>query len=942
MKKITGLTAFIPSILTILAAILFWTGPAQAQRIEGFADMHTHPMSHDAFGGMIMFGAPDEGSLMLKGQRYRGFDFFGDPKNCWGNGIPGSVDQALGNDNALHGGPGVDNQCGDVIRTAIIDKVEKKYIYEFPNLGLLGPLTNVNDHPHAGYPAFTHWPHWSSVTHQQMWWQWIKRSFDGGQRVMVALAVNNKILAQAANATQFADDKSSVELQLAQITSFVERHLDFMAVARTPEDLRRIVQSNRMAIILGVETDDFGNLAVRANFGGEEITQSKVDLEIRRLHDLGVRYILPIHFSNTVLGGYAIKDPLFALSSKGYTNSFAVPIQTCSEGIHFKLGPEPFDDPQRILLRTRGLGPIIDTQPSYTAPSDGCGHKNELGLTPIGENSIQTMMNLGMMIDIDHMSRKATDRTLEIAKDRNYPINSGHNGPLPSDCITGRPSDRQNCTENQRTPEQYANIRSLGGMIGLGHGGKATTFVGVYRNVLEMMGNRPVAIGTDANGLEALPAPDPEAPVQYDSSFPMYRFGTKNWNFNEVGFAHYGMFPDYIKSWQSSANPAKRMSGREMDAFMSSAEGFARMWEKSALRAVGAPQTDNLSETTRWCGGAVTPAFPLPARPTTLYSGDFNGDGAADLLCQEPNRLSIDYADSRGSLASTPDWSLDSRWCIDDVNAKLNLGDFNGDGRTDLLCRTASRWWIDYADAQGRFEREDWTKDSTWCSRTDAALNLGDFNGDGRTDLLCQEKSVQFSGRSQFSIDYADAQGQFGETDWTQRNLSPWLQCPKQGNCVMAAPPTNWNVASSWCGAGGKMSLGDFNGDGRTDWLCRESDRLAIDYADSQGRFAGTDWSRASTWCSHTNASMNLGDFNGDGRTDLLCQDPNRLWIDYADNRGSFSGTTDWYLDTRRFSTLFSLHKLGDFNGDGRTDLLLRDTSRLQIDYADADGHFES
>jgi len=52
--------------------------------------------------------------------------------------------------------------------------------------------------------------------------------------VLVALAVNNSLLAKAGNAAQLIDDKSSVETQLDQIVSFVSRHSDFMEIARSP------------------------------------------------------------------------------------------------------------------------------------------------------------------------------------------------------------------------------------------------------------------------------------------------------------------------------------------------------------------------------------------------------------------------------------------------------------------------------------------------------------------------------------------------------------------------------------------------------------------------------------------------------------------------------------------------------------------------------------
>src|SRR5262245_9594486 len=90
-------------VLGIVFSLTFT--PAQAQQLEGFADMHTHPMSHLAFGGMIVYGAPDEGALMLAGQKYRGWH--GTERNCWLVNEPaGSVEWALGFDNAVHGAPG--------------------------------------------------------------------------------------------------------------------------------------------------------------------------------------------------------------------------------------------------------------------------------------------------------------------------------------------------------------------------------------------------------------------------------------------------------------------------------------------------------------------------------------------------------------------------------------------------------------------------------------------------------------------------------------------------------------------------------------------------------------------------------------------------------------------------------------------------------------------
>lgn len=850
--------------------------------------MHTHPMSHLAFGGMIVYGAPDTGSLMLATQKYRGFDLFRAECNTT-NEPAGSLGDALGNCNALHGAPGFDNDCGDVIRSAIVDKVEEHFVHEYPNPGLAG---EVNDHPHAGFPAFQHWPHWTSVTHQQMYWEWIRRAHQGGLRVMVALAVNNSLLAKAANAVQFVDDRSSIELQLAQMTAFVGRHRDFMEIARSPADLRRIVSANRLAVVLGVESDDFGNLTRRARFSDEVVTAATVDAEIRRLYDLGVRYILPIHFSDTVLGGHALTKDLFALSSKEYSNSFPALRETCGEGIQFKLDRSAFSSIESHLLRTRDLGRIIDAQPRYPVPRTGCGHANAAGLTPLGISGLTTMMNLGMMIDIDHMSRRAANAALDLAALRNFPLNSGHNGPQGATCLGAvlSESNRDACNENTRTPAQYERIRSLKGMVGLGHGTTATSFVVAYRSVLERMGNRPIAIGTDANGLERLPRPDLAAQVTYSTSFPPSSLGTRIFDFNRVGLAHYGMLPDYIRSWQSSASSATRMTEHEMQAFMSSAEQFARMWERSELRAVGAPRQGSFAVSTAWCThtGAV------------LHHGDFDGDGADDLMCRDRARIWMDYADDRGFLTGTTDWWASTDWCTQ-AGAQFHLGDFNGDGRTDRLCKGAGLFAIDYASPQGRFEGTDWSMRRNWCTHAGARLHLGDFNGDGRTDLLCRDALRLF-------VDYASPLGQFADTDWSRG--STWCTLPTD-----------------------TLHLADVSGDGRTDMICRGRTSIALDRADSLGRFAGSDWSRSTSFCTHAEAMPWFADVDGDGRADWICRDPSRLWIDHADASGLFQGL-DWHRDISFCAAARDQLELMDLNGDSRHDIVCKSLTTLSARYA--------
>jgi microsomal dipeptidase-like Zn-dependent dipeptidase len=174
------------------------------------------------------------------------------------------------------------------------------------------------------------------------------------------------------------------------------------------------------------------------------------------------------------------------------------------------------------------------------------------------------MMQKGFLIDIDHMSDKMVHEVLEMAVANNYPVNSGHNGPRGA-----------SGNENDRTAAQYAILRQLGGMVGLGHCGNARRFVEIFREVGPMMGYSHMAIGSDVGGFVPLPAPDSTAFVVYDSAFTRCTTGNRTWDINVDGVAHYGLLPDYLR-----ALDVVGMTAEEKDVFMHSAEDFVRMWEK--------------------------------------------------------------------------------------------------------------------------------------------------------------------------------------------------------------------------------------------------------------------------------------------------------------------------------------------------------------------------
>ncbi len=478
------------------------------------------------------------------------------------------------------------------------------------------------DHPHPGYPAFVHWPHFSSKSHQQMYVDWIRRAHDGGLNMLVALAVNNELLGAVVNGNQPMDDKHAGDLQIDEIRKFIARHTDFMREVKTPEEFRKAVLDGKLAVVVGVELDNIGNFQVgNPNLAA---SASAVKKEIRRLYNKGVRYIFPLHFADNVFGGVAVKGGLFNLSNR-FARTRPLPIGTpFPPGFLYKI--ERAKDPD-ITYRLELLGPdgewahgltfttakiLIDLlgtlpfPPAFDAikcpvPTLSCvpqfkllssllspdsqwdmytfvkgGHVNQRGLTPIGEVAIREMMKLGMIIDVDHMSDKAVNRTLQIAEQYNYPLVSGH---------TGFRDKSKKANENLRSASQLSRLGKLGGMMGVGWAGAdARAFLHNYRYGLAHSTRNPntkppsFSLGSDINGFEEMPKRRPGSRVSYDMTKPdglkKYKFGNKTWDYNQDGVAHIGLYPDI---WQDLRNLGMRLN--ERTEFFTAVDSFATMWD---------------------------------------------------------------------------------------------------------------------------------------------------------------------------------------------------------------------------------------------------------------------------------------------------------------------------------------------------------------------------
>jgi hypothetical protein len=537
-------------------------------RLKGFVDLHTHPLSNLGFGGKLVYGGVDAGSLLPA-----------DP-DCHHNVRATSMQQALGHDNSTHGGVNfINNTCGDYLRAAVIHATQQ---------GTPGAADEPDDS--SGAPNFPNWPVWNDITHQKMWVDWIRRAYVGGLRVMVALAVNNKTLGDmtAGPGDGPTDDKASADLQIAETKEFIGRHSDFMEIALTSADLQRIVWSNKLAVVLGVEIDDIGNL----NTLGRPPGDAEIEAAIGHLFDEGVRYVFPVHLIDNQFGKTAAYEDIFNYSNRREAGHWWDLV--CDPSISYHFGAQKafqgFMANAGVIAK---LGPGWDVTFNSTPNYPNCGQVNRFGLSAQGIEAIKDMMKRGMLIDIDHMSDKSKNETIEIAKSQSvgagagkiagYPLNSGHAG-LRDFFPPGAARSPGDVNERSMTAVQYQEIGALHGMAGIGSANSnAYEWIESYQHVIAAMGNPTAAssgaiggFGTDTDGLAMGMPPRPGSRVQYSRSFPISSSGTKSWDYNKLGVAHYGMLPDFLADARTAPNGANLVDNN----LMYGADYFFQTWKK--------------------------------------------------------------------------------------------------------------------------------------------------------------------------------------------------------------------------------------------------------------------------------------------------------------------------------------------------------------------------
>jgi hypothetical protein len=290
--------------------------------------------------------------------------------------------------------------------------------------------------------------------------------------------------------------------------------------------------------------------------------------------------------------------------------------------------------------------------------------------------------------------------------------------------------------------------------------------------------------------------------------------------------------------------------------------------------------------------GHFRPAAGSPIRvgdePSSVSSGDFNGDGNTDLAVANDlsNDVTVLLGNGSGGFSSAPGSPVKMGFSP----RGLESADLNGDGRADLAVPGhPNRVSILLGDGSGRFGPAPGSPLAIGGPHGPDEVAIADFTGDGKADLAVATRDPM-----KIAILVGDGDGSF------------------RSSATIAA---------------GLKAVGDFNGDGKPDLAAATKGSTRAPYnatvllGTGSGGFSPAPGLRMEGQFWSTEAVA--GDFNSDHKLDLALSDydptPELL---LGDGRGRFHPSVDSPLPLPPSASGGSI-AAADLNRDGNTDIVV-------------------
>jgi microsomal dipeptidase-like Zn-dependent dipeptidase len=507
-------------------------GTDKKGNVVGFADMHLHITASQRAGGEVLSGKP--------------FDPYG-------------ITEALGHDADEHGADGSLDITGNLLRTGL----------------------PFGTHDTQGWPTFAGWPVHDTITHQQVYNAWLQRAWMAGERLVVAQTVEDQSICEIEPVQNHSCDETEAVREQVETLRELQAYVDAQAggpgrgwfrLVYNPRQARRVIERGKMAVLIGIESSNLFGCSEK--MGVPQCTKADIDRGIRDARRLGVRTVFPMHWTDNAFGGAAIEG--------GGRGTFINVLERFQTGHYFRTAacPRPGQGETMGTLSAFQLNFLSTYFPAAKQiaqeqfPIYPAGEQcNAEGLTPLGAYLIKRLMANHMVIEMDHMSEWARETVLRMAVRNRYPLVSSHTG-----------------TGGFWTTTQLRLLYRLGGMAAA----RADTPTALAARIEELRGDRSkrhyfgVGLGTDTGGFSSLPGPRSDAaqtPLNYpfkalycNVQLGREQTGTRTFDLNTDGVAHYGLIPDLLADMQQHGG------GPELRSLFRSAEAYLRMWQLAYAR----------------------------------------------------------------------------------------------------------------------------------------------------------------------------------------------------------------------------------------------------------------------------------------------------------------------------------------------------------------------
>lgn len=321
---------------------------------------------------------------------------------------------------------------------------------------------------------------------------------------------------------------------------------------------------------------------------------------------------------------------------------------------------------------------------------------------------------------------------------------------------------------------------------------------------------------------------------------------------------------------------------------------------------------------------------------TTTLTGDFNGDGRTDVVVaggseagfgtcvQDGSGFPLTSMSARLSASDGLGFSAYSTTAIASLTVPCNAdmqwlsGDFDGDGAVDILGIARYSIWQQQGGDMGGYWMPDvrafiysfrlgqviaasgggpFSSLSMITVRQDGqpqAIAIGDFDGDGKADLLVDGLVYLATGT------WSTSATGFGGI----------AQYPHTGNGNATQRLTR---------------LGDFNGDGKSD-IVQFIDGSITLLLSTGSSFTTSPVTSTTAYTYIAEKGVHVGDFNGDGKADIAHIQQVFTGGGYAPKAVVMLSTGQGFIEqdwTGPLSGMADSIQVGDIDGDGRADLLL-------------------